>query len=78
VHGHQVTRAEVGTIVDIMAQLTIEETATLPGLDPKRAPVILGGILVAEGVMDALGADSAWVSEHDNLDGVAMTLLALP
>ena len=78
VHGREVTRAEVGTIVDIMAQLTVEETAELPGLDPKRAPVILGGILVAEGVMDALGADSAVVSEHDTLDGVAMTLLALP
>ena len=78
VHGREVTRAEVGTIVEIMAQLTVEETAALPGLDPKRAPVILGGILVAEGVMDALGADSAVVSEHDTLDGVAMTLLALP
>jgi exopolyphosphatase/guanosine-5'-triphosphate,3'-diphosphate pyrophosphatase len=78
VHGREVTRAEVGTIVEIMAQLTVEETADLPGLDPKRAPVILGGILVAEGVMDALGAVSAVVSEHDTLDGVAMTLLAIP
>lgn len=78
VHGREVTRAEVGRIVDIMALLTVEETAALPGLDPKRAPVILGGILIAEGVMDALGADTAVVSEHDTLDGVAMTLLALP
>ncbi|MEX1125731.1 MAG: exopolyphosphatase [Acidimicrobiia bacterium] len=78
VHGREVTRAEVGRIVDIMAQLTIEETALLPGLDPKRGPVILGGILVAEGVMDVLGADSAVVSEHDTLDGVAMSLMALP
>lgn len=78
IHGREVTRAEVGRIVDIMALLTIEETEDLQGLDPKRAPVILGGILVAEGVMDALGADIAVVSEHDTLDGVAMTLLALP
>jgi exopolyphosphatase/guanosine-5'-triphosphate,3'-diphosphate pyrophosphatase len=78
VHGREVTRAEVGRIVDVMAQLTVEETAELPGLDPKRAPVILGGILVAEGVMDTLGADRAVVSEHDTLDGVAMALLALP
>ena len=78
VHGREVTRAEVGRIVDIMALLTVEETADLPGLDPKRAPVILGGVLVAEGVMNALGGDSAIVSEHDTLDGVAMTLLALP
>lgn len=78
VHGREVTRAEVERIVDIMALLTVEETADLPGLDPKRAPVILGGILVAEGAMAALGAHTAVVSEHDTLDGVAMTLLALP
>lgn len=78
VHGREVTRAEVGTIIGIMAQLTVEETAELQGLDPKRAPMILGGILVAEGVMDALGADTALISEHDTLDGVAATLLALP
>jgi exopolyphosphatase/guanosine-5'-triphosphate,3'-diphosphate pyrophosphatase len=57
VHHREVSRVEVGRIVDVMALLTVEETADLPGLDPKRAPVILGGILVAEGVMDALGAD---------------------
>jgi exopolyphosphatase / guanosine-5'-triphosphate,3'-diphosphate pyrophosphatase len=78
VHGREVTRSEVARIVDIMAELDLEETAHLPGLDPKRAEVILGGILVAEGVMDAIGAETATVSEHDTLDGVAMSLLALP
>lgn len=78
VHHREVSRIEVGRIVDVMGLLTVEETADLPGLDPKRAPVILGGILVAEGVMDVLGADHALVSERDTLDGVAMALLALP
>ncbi len=78
VHGREVTRAEVAKIIEIMAELDLEETAHLPGLDPKRAEVILGGILVAEGVMDALGADTAFVSQHDTLDGVAKSLLALP
>jgi exopolyphosphatase/guanosine-5'-triphosphate,3'-diphosphate pyrophosphatase len=65
-------------MIDIMAELDLEETAHLPGLAPKRAEVILGGALVAEGVMEALGAESATVSEHDTLDGVARSLLALP
>ena len=78
VHHREVSRVEVGRIIDIMGLLPVEETADLPGLDPKRAPVILGGILVAEGVMDALGADHALVSERDTLDGVATALLALP
>ena len=78
VHHREVSRVEVGQIIDVMGLLTVEETADLPGLDPKRAPVILGGILVAGGVMDALGADHALVSERDTLDGVAMALMALP
>jgi exopolyphosphatase/guanosine-5'-triphosphate,3'-diphosphate pyrophosphatase len=78
VHHREVSRVEVGRIVDVMALLTVEETASLPGLEPKRAPVILGGILVAEGVMDALGAERALVSERDTLDGVAMSLMAIP
>jgi exopolyphosphatase/guanosine-5'-triphosphate,3'-diphosphate pyrophosphatase len=77
VHGREVTLPEVKTMIDIMADLNLEETAHLPGLAPKRAEVILGGILVAEGVMEALGAESATVSEHDTLDGVARSLLDL-
>jgi exopolyphosphatase/guanosine-5'-triphosphate,3'-diphosphate pyrophosphatase len=78
VHGRAVSLSEVRTMIDIMAELDLEETAHLPGLAPKRAEVILGGALVAEGVMEALGAESATVSEHDTLDGVARSLLALP
>jgi exopolyphosphatase/guanosine-5'-triphosphate,3'-diphosphate pyrophosphatase len=58
--------------------MTVEETAAIPSLDPRRAPVILGGALVAEAVMDTLGVDQATISEHDTLDGVAMESLALP
>jgi exopolyphosphatase/guanosine-5'-triphosphate,3'-diphosphate pyrophosphatase len=57
--------------------MTVEETAAIAALDPKRAPVILGGALVAEGVMDILGVDEVMVSVHDTLDGVAMGLLAI-
>jgi hypothetical protein len=40
--------------------------------------VILGGALVAEGVMDTLGIGEVTISEHDTLDAVAMELLAIP
>lgn len=78
VHGREVTLSEVRAMIDILADLDLEETAHLPGLAPKRAEVILGGILVAEGVMEALGAETATVSEHDTLDGVARSVLAIP
>ncbi len=77
VHGYTLTREAVGTWVIELADMTTEETMAIPGLDPKRAPVILAGAVVALGVMDALGGDEATVSERDTLDGVVMQLLDL-
>jgi exopolyphosphatase/guanosine-5'-triphosphate,3'-diphosphate pyrophosphatase len=78
VHGHLLSRADLAEVIETLAGMSVEETSGIPSLDPKRAPVILGGALVAEAVMDALGADQATISEQDSLDGVAMELLALP
>ncbi|MGH8914991.1 MAG: exopolyphosphatase [Acidimicrobiia bacterium] len=77
VHGSRITRYELGSVIGSLAGRTVEETAAIPALHPKRAPVILAGALVAEGVMDCLGADDVLVSEQDTLDGVAMELLAI-
>jgi exopolyphosphatase/guanosine-5'-triphosphate,3'-diphosphate pyrophosphatase len=78
VDGYRMKRGELETLIGSLARKTVEETAAIPSLDPKRAPVILGGGLVAEGVMAALDIDEVVVSERDTLDGVAMDLLALP
>ena len=77
VHGHRLSRDALADTIDSLASKTLEETAAIAALDPKRAPVILGGALVAEGVMDILEVDEVMVSEHDTLDGVAMELLAI-
>ncbi len=77
VHGYRLTRSGLGSVIESLAAKTLAETEAIPALDPKRAPVILGGALVAEGVMSVLAADEALISEHDTLDGVAMELLAL-
>jgi exopolyphosphatase/guanosine-5'-triphosphate,3'-diphosphate pyrophosphatase len=65
-------------VIGSLAGKTVEETAAIPSLHPRRAPVILAGSLIAEAVMRALGMDEAVVSEHDGLDGVATRLLAIP
>jgi exopolyphosphatase/guanosine-5'-triphosphate,3'-diphosphate pyrophosphatase len=78
VHGHQMTRIELESVIDSLAGRTVEETAAIPALHPKRAPVILAGSLVAEAVMRVLGTVEVVVSGRDTLDGVAMDLLALP
>ena len=77
VHGYRMSRKSLAATIESLASMTLAETAAIPALDPKRASVILGGALVAEGVLDILGMDEVMISEHDSLDGVAMDLLAI-
>lgn len=71
VDGAVVTSGDLGALVQNLSRLSLDETiATYPGLDPARAPVILAGALIAEGVFGRIdGADIA-MSVHDLLDGV--------
>jgi exopolyphosphatase/guanosine-5'-triphosphate,3'-diphosphate pyrophosphatase len=71
----EVTRSEVTAVVEMLAAMTVEDTARLPTLNPKRAPVILGGAVIAEAVMHRCLIDVCHVTIHDTLDGVLTTLL---
>lgn len=76
VDGSVLTAQDLTVLVADLAAKSIEETAAIPSLDPKRAPVLLGGAVVAEAALRALGADRVIVSEHDLLDGIALSLLS--
>ena len=78
IHGYRMGRSDLAAVIEDLAVRSIEETAAVHSLDPKRASVILAGALVAEGVMGALGVEETFISERDTLDGAAMELLALP
>ncbi len=76
VHGSVLTIAAIRGLIDRIAGLSVDETTTaFPSLDPKRAPVILAGAILAEGALTAVGADEVTVSEHDLLDGLALRVL---
>jgi len=75
VHGHRITEERLEALIEYLTSLTLAETEAIPSLDPARAPVILGGAVVAEAVMGALAATEAVISEHDSLDGVARRML---
>lgn len=78
VNGFVLTNEQLDRVAERLRPLTIAETAAIPSLDPKRAPVILAGTLIATMITETLGVGETTVSEHDSLDGVAMELLALP
>lgn len=69
VHGATLSVAAIDAMVERFAGLTLEETAALPSMDPKRAPVMLSGaILAAEAVR--VGGEEVIVSEYDLLDAL--------
>jgi exopolyphosphatase/guanosine-5'-triphosphate,3'-diphosphate pyrophosphatase len=74
VHGSVLTLGDLGRMVELLASMTVAETALIPSLDPARAGVILGGAVVAEAALRRSGRDEAVVSETDILDGVALSL----
>ena len=53
---------------------TREERLAIPVMHPGRADVIGAGALVLRTVMERAGADSLITSEHDILDGIALSL----
>ena len=78
VHGYRLSRAAVETQLERLASLTLAERRELPGLEPERAPVIVGGAIVVREVLDRYGLDGLEVSERDLLHGAALEAAALP
>ncbi len=79
VHGHTMTVDEVRTVVDRLAALPLDARKNVPGLEPKRADVIVaGGLLVIE-TLEALGSNTMRVSDRGVRWGVAeeLTKMAL-
>ncbi len=74
VHLHDLTLAEVETAIERMRGLVSGEIATLPGIQPKRARVILAGSLVIRALMRTGGYDRLTVSENSLLAGMAATI----
>lgn len=78
VHHSRLTHGAVVDVTGRLSNLSLEETRSIPSLDPRRAPVILAGALIAIAVMERLGVEETIVSERDTLDGAAMELTGIP
>lgn len=64
VHGATLSRDDVAHTVSRLAALPVRLRRTIPGLQPKRADVIVAGGLVLEAAMDALRVSEVVVSDR--------------
>jgi exopolyphosphatase / guanosine-5'-triphosphate,3'-diphosphate pyrophosphatase len=75
-HGAAMSAAEVGDVTARLLAMTHDERAALPVMHPGRVDVIGGGALILRTLVEATGAAEVIASEHDILDGIALSLFA--
>jgi exopolyphosphatase/guanosine-5'-triphosphate,3'-diphosphate pyrophosphatase len=77
-HLSRLSRADIGRTVQRLLAATRDERAANPTIHPGRVDVIGGGALItevlAEKIADAAGITELLVSEHDILDGIALSI----
>jgi exopolyphosphatase / guanosine-5'-triphosphate,3'-diphosphate pyrophosphatase len=64
VHGSTLTLSEVRRQADLFRSKTIAERKAIPGLEPKRADVILAGACLIERIMTSIQAEQLIVSDQ--------------
>ena len=73
------TADDLAEVVDDLASRPrVADRLDVPGLDPRRADIILGGVLVLEQVFEALGIDEMVVSDYALREGVLLDVAAPP
>lgn len=72
VHGMVITRDQAEAVLSRLAAMDDADRRAVAGLHPDRANVIVPGLAILCGALEALEADKIVVSERDILDGIAL------
>ncbi|MFI8291737.1 exopolyphosphatase [Streptomyces sp. NPDC085614] len=74
IHHSRISRDQVAAVVERLLASTHDERAAIPVIHPGRVDVIAAGALVLLEIMERTGAREVVVSEHDILDGIALSV----
>jgi exopolyphosphatase / guanosine-5'-triphosphate,3'-diphosphate pyrophosphatase len=74
IHGAVLSADQVHEVATRLLGMNRDERAALPVMHPGRVDVITGGALVLRTLVDEIGVDAVVTSEHDILDGIALSL----
>jgi exopolyphosphatase/guanosine-5'-triphosphate,3'-diphosphate pyrophosphatase len=74
IDGHRLDRAAAGAILFRLASLPLEERRRVPALEPARAAVIVGGLVVLREVLERYGIAAIEASDRDLLHGAALSI----
>ncbi len=75
VHGHTLTLADVVSLREVLAQMTLMERRTVEGMNPKRADIIVAGALLIEAIYSVFEIERIVVSDHGARWGLVWELV---
>jgi exopolyphosphatase/guanosine-5'-triphosphate,3'-diphosphate pyrophosphatase len=75
IHRSRISYEQVAEVTARLLAATHDERSRISVMHPGRVDVIVSGALVLLAVMDRVGAREVVVSEHDILDGIALSLV---
>jgi exopolyphosphatase/guanosine-5'-triphosphate,3'-diphosphate pyrophosphatase len=78
VHGHVMSTMELRDVVNRLAALPIEARRAVPGMEPKRADVIVAGGVIALALLDRWSCASTCISDRGVRWGLARELALSP
>ncbi|MFF0277897.1 MULTISPECIES: Ppx/GppA phosphatase family protein [unclassified Streptomyces] len=74
IHHARISAAQVAEVAERLLASTHAERAAIPVIHPGRVDVIIAGALVLREIVERVGAHEVVVSEHDILDGIALSV----
>ncbi|MFE5545371.1 exopolyphosphatase [Streptomyces sp. NPDC056534] len=74
IHHARISAAQVAEVTDRLLASTHAERAAIPVIHPGRVGVIIAGAIVLREIVERVGAHEVVVSEHDILDGIALSV----
>lgn len=76
IQGSTLTKADIEEQIAEYSKRTIEQRRELPGLQPKRADVILAGACILKDITERLGVDELTISDRGLRHGLAFDLFS--
>ncbi|MEX0171681.1 exopolyphosphatase [Streptomyces sp. LMG1-1-1.1] len=74
IHHARISAEQIAEVTDRLLASTHDERAAIPVMHPGRVDVIIAGTLVLREIVERVGAREVVVSEHDILDGIALSV----
>lgn len=72
---HELLLSDVQAITKRLCSMTLEQRRRIPGINPERADIIIGGSAILQTVMETVGASSIRISDRGLREGILVDRL---